>query len=96
MDMSINPNIGQVSNNRPAEKPSSSSNNYTGPAFSENLKKLATGGLPEVNPENNAASLDLKRQKEEFDKLFSFTDAEEELAQEYIAQINKLLNQFKK
>ena len=96
MNLSINPNIGEIFNSRPADKPLSGTNNYSGPSFAENLKKLATGGLPEVNPENNAASLDLKRQKEEFDKLFSFTDAEEEIAQEYIAHINKLLNQLKK
>lgn len=97
MNLSINPNIGEIFTSRPTEKPSASStNNYGGASFAESLKKLADGGLAEVSAENNAAALNLKRQKEEFDKLFSFTQAEEEIAQEYVAHIKKLLNQLKK
>jgi hypothetical protein len=96
MNLGINPNISEIFTNRPAEKTSTGTNNYNGASFVESLKELTAGQLPQVAADSNAASLNLKRQKEDFDKLFSFTQAEEEIAQEYITHINKLLNQLKK
>ena len=48
INLGINPNIGEVYTSRPAEKPSSSANNYSGASFIESLKGLTSGGLLEV------------------------------------------------
>jgi hypothetical protein len=95
MNISISPNIGEIFNSRPADKPSAAANNNNGTPFVESLKALAAGQLPQVAADNSAASLNLKRQKEGFDELFSFTQAEDELAEECRLHIEKLLDQLK-
>jgi hypothetical protein len=88
----ITPNFNEPLN----VKPKADTNNYTGPSFAASIKELAQSAQIQVAGGNNASLLNLNRHKEEkTEELFSFTKAEEEQAEHYIASIDKLLNKMK-
>ena len=95
----INPNIGDINslNSVKPENKTAKSENYTGPSFNSSLLEVAKSARMQIASGNQSASLNLNNNKEEgVDELFSFVKAEEELADEYIQKLNKLLKELKK
>ena|SRR3989344_941101 len=89
----INPNSAEIGN--VSHKPATSTNNHAGPSFAESFRDIARSANIQIAGGNNAASLQLTRRKEEsLEELFSYTKAEEELAENYLAKIKKLLKEF--
>ncbi len=94
----INPNIGEISilNIKPENK-AAKAENYTGQSFNASFLEVARSARMQTASGNNAASLNLNNSKEEgLEELFSFVKAEDELAEDYLKKLNKLLNDLKK
>ena len=90
----VSPNIGEMLTVRPADRSAAKSNDYQGPSFAESLKGVAQSANIQVADGSAAAALNLRRGKEEkLEKLFSFSESEEELIDESLARIEKLLAQ---
>jgi hypothetical protein len=92
----ILPNQAEIAGVRSANKSTTNLNNYAGPSFSESIKELAQSANMQIANGATAGELQFARQKEGFDEPFSFKEAEEELAEEYIARIQKLLKDLNK
>jgi len=80
-----------VSGVKSSNKTNDSSNNYKGPNFVESLRDIAKAANIEVAKGYNAANLSLTRQKEMQDEPFNFEEAGEELLEDYITRIKKML-----
>ncbi len=90
------PNHSEI-NVKSTAKSANSLHNYNGPSFSESMMDVARAAKMQIAGENGAASLAFSRNKEEeFDKPFSFLEAEEEILEDSIARIKKLFDQLKK
>jgi hypothetical protein len=85
-------------NNEPVNQKSvqKSTTNPAGPSFSQNFADVARQANVTIANGSTANQAQLSRQKEDFDPLFSFCDAEEELLEESMAKITKLLDELKK
>ena len=66
------PNFSEASNVKAANKSTINLNNYTGPNFGESLREVARSARMQIANGSTAASLQMFRQKEGFDKLFNF------------------------
>lgn len=87
-------NNNDIAGVKSSNKINASSNDSKGPNFAESLRDIARAARVEVAKGNNAAYLSLTRQKEEFDEPFDFEEAGEELLEDYITRIKKMLNRF--
>ncbi|MFA5114231.1 MAG: hypothetical protein WC529_08055 [Candidatus Margulisiibacteriota bacterium] len=93
----IMPNIADSQNVKPAAKSNTGSAAHTGPSFAENLSQLAKSANIQVADGNSAALLNLNKKKEEkLEKLFSFTEAEAEMAEDCVDRIKQLLSDLNK
>ena len=91
------PNFSDAMSVKSTDKSTNSLSNYKGPSFAESMRGVAQSANLQVANGNSAASLNLNRQKEEsIEKLFSFTDTEEEILDESLARIKKLLKKLAK
>lgn len=90
------PNYTEVSNVKSTNKSTTNGNNYTGPSFGESIREIAKSAKMEVVNGSAASSLQLTRQKEGFDKPFDFKKAEEELAEDYVGKLQKMMEKMKK
>jgi hypothetical protein len=95
---SVNPNIvSDAAAVKPANRSTLSSQTQNGPSFAANLSQLAKSANIQVADGNSAALLNLNKQKEEkLEKLFSFSEAEEEQIEHCVDRITQLLNDLKK
>ena len=95
--LSIIPNMGEGMKIRSADKSVNNLDNYQGPSFAESFRTVAQSANLQVADGNASAMLNLNRSKEEkLEKLFSFTESEEEILDESLARIKKLLGELKK
>lgn len=93
----INPNIGEMMGVKSANKPAADLTNYKGPSFAASLKGVAQSANIQVADGSAAAALNLQRHKEDkLDKLFSFTEVEEEQLDESLDKIKQLMAALKK
>ena len=92
------PNIGEISGAKSPNKATGNNMaNYKGPSFAESMKDIARSANMQISNGSTAGSLQFNRKKEELvDEPFSFTEAEKEMAEEYVDRINKLLKELKK
>ncbi|MBI5399644.1 hypothetical protein HZB07_03395 [Candidatus Saganbacteria bacterium] len=91
---SVTPNQNIESLNNKTVKPAA--NNYQGASFSQSISDVARQanlGIAQGATTNQAR---LSRQKEDFDELFSFCAAEEELLEESFEKIAKLFDSLRK
>ena len=89
-------NNNDVAGIKSTNKTNASSNDYKGPNFAESLRDIAKAANVEVAKGYNAANLSLTRQKEMQDKPFDFEEAGEELLEDYITRIKKMLKDMGK
>lgn len=76
---------------------SDNSNINTGPSFTESFMSVAQAANIQVANGNGSSALNLNRQKEDqLEKLFSFSETEEEILDESLAKIKKMLGNLKK
>jgi hypothetical protein len=68
----------------------------SGAAFSQSMGEVVRAAQIEVAGGASSAGLDFWRCKEEKESKFSFSNAEEELMEEYLIRIRKLLKQLQK
>jgi hypothetical protein len=93
----ILPNLGEVMNVKSADKSVNNLDNYHGPSFVESFRSVVQSANLQVADGNASAMLNLNRSKEEkLEKLFSFTESEEEILDESLVRIKKLLSELKK
>lgn len=93
----VMPNFSDAMNVKSADKSTNSPTNYKGPSFAESMRGVAQSANLQVADGNSSAMLNLNRSKEEkLEKLFSFTETEEEILDESLAKIKKLLKDLKK
>jgi hypothetical protein len=93
----LNINQNEIFSARSLDKTAKNSPDYKGPTFSENMCRLAQVVNLQVADGSSTAGLNFKRQKEEtLDKLFSFTETEEEILENSFLKITKLLKELKK
>ncbi|MBN2058433.1 MAG: hypothetical protein JW782_06540 [Candidatus Saganbacteria bacterium] len=89
-----NQNI-ELLNVKPAAR-SAADINYNGPSFAQSLGEIARSANIQVAQGATASELQFLRQKEGFDKPFDFEDAEEEMLDNYISRIKKMVEEMKK
>jgi len=95
----INPNIGDISslNSIKPENKTAKAESYSGTSFNSSFLEVAKSARMQVASGNHAASLNLNNNKEEgLEELFSYVKAEDELAEDYLKKLNKLLKDLKK
>jgi len=89
--------FGEATKVKSSEKSAGSITDYHGPSFAESFRTVAQSANLQVADGNASAMLNLNRSKEEkLEKLFSFTESEEENLDESLARIKKLLGALKK
>lgn len=90
-------NFTEIFSQNQSGKSQSTQTNCNGQSFSSKYLDVSKLANMQIAGQNNAAYLSLSRQKEEsVDDLFSFSNTEDEQAEEYIDKINKLLQDFHK
>ena len=77
------------------QKVATNSSSYKGPGFMRNMSDVMRAVNIEVAKESIAAALGLNREERELEEAFNFEEAEEEMAQEYLARIKELQEEFK-
>jgi len=92
----ILPICNEISNVKSSNKSTANLNNYTGPSFGESMREIARSANMQIANGHTASLLQFSKQKEEFDEPFSFLKAEEEIAEEYVGRIRKLLGKLNK
>lgn len=93
----VMPNVGEVINVKSADKSTNNLSNYKGPSFIESMRSVAQSANLQVADGSSSAMLNFNRSKEEkLEKLFSFTETEEEILDESLSRIKKLLKDLKK
>ena len=83
-------------NNKAAKASKSTSNNFSEVSFKNALVDVARSANMTVASGATTSQLNLTRQKEEYDKPFNFEDAEEELIEDYMGRIQKMMDELKK
>lgn len=93
-----NMNVSEAANVKSTHKSVSNGlHNYNGPSFSESMSSVARSANMQIAHGSDAAALQLSRRKEETDeKLFSFLETEEEILEDSIGRIAKLLKDLQK
>ena len=87
----IQPIANEALNVKSTQKSTTNQNNYHGPSFSESFKELGKAVNLEVSSRASAAALDMTRQKEEEIKPYNFLEEEEEMLDERIGKIEKMM-----
>ncbi len=91
-----NINANEAASVKSAHKSVSSTQNNSGPSFTESISNVARSANMQIAHGNDAASLHFTRKKEEcFDEPFSFLEAEEEMLEDSVDRITQLLNDLK-
>ncbi|MDD5382123.1 MAG: hypothetical protein PHH60_00485 [Candidatus Margulisbacteria bacterium] len=71
--------------------------NYNGPSFAESISDIARSANMQVAGGNNSNALQFNRRKEELvEEPFDFEEAEEEILDQHLARIRKMLKDLKK
>ncbi|MBU0672805.1 MAG: hypothetical protein KJ732_07255 [Candidatus Margulisbacteria bacterium] len=91
----VMPNNNEAINVKSANK-STTNINYKGPSFAQSISEVARSVNIQVAQGATASELQFTRQKEGLDKPFKFEDAEEEMLDDYIGRIKKMLGELKK
>ena len=93
----VTPNFSEMMNVRSTEKPGPDLSNYKGPSFAQSLRGVAQSANLQVADGNAAATMNLRHNREEkLEKIFSFTEAEEDNLEESLARIKQLFEKLKK
>jgi hypothetical protein len=92
----VMPNINEAVNTKAGNKTSVNLNNYNGPSFVESISDVAKAANIHVASGQTAASLAFTRQKEVYDKPFSFEEAEEEMLEDHLTRIQELFEDLSK
>ena len=91
------PNISDMMGVRSTDRSTNATTDYKGPSFAESFRGVAQSANIQVADGNSAAAMNLQHNREEkLEKLFSFTEAEEEAMDESLARIKKMLAALKK
>jgi hypothetical protein len=90
----INPNANIEA--KPAIKPAANVN-YTGPSFAQSISEVARSANIQVAEGATNSALQFNRHKEELqEKPYNFKEEEEELLEEYLARVQKMLKDLQK
>ena len=93
----VMPNISNDQAVKPANRSGSSSQTYNGPSFADSISQIAKSTNIQVADGSSAALLNLNKKKEEkLKKLFSFSEAEDEMIENCVDRINNLLKDLNK
>ena len=88
------PNLSEVFSPKLTDK-SADLSHYHGPSFAESIYQIARAAGIYVADGSSAANLSLRRDKsEKLDKLFSFTESEEEMLEDSLARIMQVLGEL--
>ncbi len=93
----VNPNINsEAIGVKPAAK-SPSNANYVGPSFAQSISEVARSANIQVAEGATNSALQFNRRKEEpAEKPFDFENAEEEVLEQYLSRIQKMLKDLQK
>lgn len=89
-----NPNTDAV-NVKSASK-STTNINYKGPSFAQSMGEIAKSAQIQVAHGATASELEFKKEKGVLEKPFDFEDAEEDLIDDYISRIKRMMEDLKK
>jgi len=87
-------NNNEALNVKSTQKSTINQNNYNGLSFSESLMEIGKAANMQVSSRASAAALDMTRQKEEEIKPYNFLEEEEEMLDERIGKIEKMMQDF--
>ena len=90
------PNINSDAMNVKSANKSVNNVNHNGPSFAQSMGDIARSANITVAHGATASELQFKRQKEEFDKPFNFEDVEEEILENYMTRIKKMMDELQK
>ncbi|MFH1684201.1 MAG: hypothetical protein ABIA67_04895 [Candidatus Margulisiibacteriota bacterium] len=92
----VMPNINNEAINVKSANKSTTNINYKGPSFAQSISEIARSANIQIAQGATASELSFNRQKEETGKPFKFDEAEEEMLDDYIGRIKKMMDELRK
>jgi glutaredoxin 2 len=94
---SVNPNISSEALSVKSTAKAPTDANYTGPSFAQSISEVARSANLQVAEGATNSALQFNRRKEEAaDKPFDREQAEEEILEQYLTRIQKMLKELQK